>query len=259
MGTCGIARTRAAQAPLRGLGIGPIETSERFYYLLLLRNGPSGRHGRTEDTHKHYNRVYLSAVPDIYCYGSEGMSVIISSAPARPRLLQAVTGGLESIFKFQVQVESLECKNVKRNLEKFAQPPPAAVAASGPKKMRGGLWFFLGILSVVDSFLLQPSLISLRTRTELCKMTAAGKKSSPSTPQLQQVDYDCYRFVLNFSLQNFNTQPSLLTLMISVLGVSRSADAVEIRKAFANLAMTCHPDVSSEPDAATKFLLISEA
>ena len=133
------------------------------------------------------------------------------------------------------------------------------MAASGPKKMRRELWFLLGILSVVDSFLLQPSLISLRTRTELCKMTAAGKKSSPSTPQLQQVDYDCYRFVLNFSLQNFNTQPSLLTLMISVLGVSRSADAVEIRKAFANLAMTCHPDVSSEPDAATKFLLISEA
>jgi DnaJ-class molecular chaperone len=44
-----------------------------------------------------------------------------------------------------------------------------------------------------------------------------------------------------------------------VLGISKTADAVEIRKAFANLAMTCHPDVSSDPDAASKFLLISEA
>ena len=34
-------------------------------------------------------------------------SVIMSSAPARPRVLQAVTGGLESTGKFQARVESL--------------------------------------------------------------------------------------------------------------------------------------------------------
>jgi DnaJ-class molecular chaperone len=44
-----------------------------------------------------------------------------------------------------------------------------------------------------------------------------------------------------------------------VLGISKSADSSEVRKAFANLAMTCHPDVSREPDAAEKFRLISEA
>jgi DnaJ-class molecular chaperone len=44
-----------------------------------------------------------------------------------------------------------------------------------------------------------------------------------------------------------------------VLGVSRSADTGEIRKAFASLAMTCHPDVSDDPSASSKFLLISEA
>ncbi len=53
--------------------------------------------------------------------------------------------------------------------------------------------------------------------------------------------------------------PQNLTFLVRVLGLPRSADAVEIRKAFANLAMTCHPDVNSDPSAAAKFLLVSEA
>lgn len=44
-----------------------------------------------------------------------------------------------------------------------------------------------------------------------------------------------------------------------VLGVGRSADKSEIKKAFRGLARQYHPDVSQEPDAETKFKEINEA
>ena len=44
-----------------------------------------------------------------------------------------------------------------------------------------------------------------------------------------------------------------------VLGVSRTADDAEIKKAFRGLARTLHPDVSSEPDAEERFREVVEA
>ncbi len=44
-----------------------------------------------------------------------------------------------------------------------------------------------------------------------------------------------------------------------LLGVSRSATAEEIRRAYRKLARQYHPDVNKSPDAATRFAEISEA
>ncbi len=44
-----------------------------------------------------------------------------------------------------------------------------------------------------------------------------------------------------------------------LLGVSRTADTAEIKKAFRGLARQYHPDVSSHPDAETRFKEINEA
>jgi molecular chaperone DnaJ len=44
-----------------------------------------------------------------------------------------------------------------------------------------------------------------------------------------------------------------------LLGVSRTADEAEIKKAFRGLARTLHPDVSSEPDAEERFREVVEA
>ena len=44
-----------------------------------------------------------------------------------------------------------------------------------------------------------------------------------------------------------------------VLGVDKSADEKEIKKAYRKLAMKYHPDVSEEEDASEKFKEISEA
>jgi molecular chaperone DnaJ len=44
-----------------------------------------------------------------------------------------------------------------------------------------------------------------------------------------------------------------------LLGVSRSADEAEIKKAFRGLARTLHPDVSNEPDAEERFREVVEA
>ena len=44
-----------------------------------------------------------------------------------------------------------------------------------------------------------------------------------------------------------------------ILGVSRDADKDDIRKAYRKLAHKYHPDVSSEPDAESKFQELQEA
>ncbi len=44
-----------------------------------------------------------------------------------------------------------------------------------------------------------------------------------------------------------------------VLGVSKTADADEIKKAFRKLARKYHPDVSKEPDAAARMTALNEA
>src|SRR5438094_5442367 len=44
-----------------------------------------------------------------------------------------------------------------------------------------------------------------------------------------------------------------------VLGVSRSADAGEIKRAFRGLARELHPDVSAAPDAQDRFKEVVEA
>jgi molecular chaperone DnaJ len=44
-----------------------------------------------------------------------------------------------------------------------------------------------------------------------------------------------------------------------VLGVNRSASPDEVKKAYRQLARQCHPDVSKEPDAETRFKEINEA
>ena len=44
-----------------------------------------------------------------------------------------------------------------------------------------------------------------------------------------------------------------------LLGVSRTADEAEIKKAFRRLARTLHPDVSTEPDAEERFREVVEA
>src|SRR5919199_204744 len=44
-----------------------------------------------------------------------------------------------------------------------------------------------------------------------------------------------------------------------LLGVQRTADAAEIKKAFRRLARTLHPDVSEAPDAEDRFREVVEA
>src|SRR5919199_2948658 len=44
-----------------------------------------------------------------------------------------------------------------------------------------------------------------------------------------------------------------------LLGVQRTADAAEIKKAFRQLARTLHPDVSEAPDAEERFREVVEA
>src|SRR5204863_8329426 len=44
-----------------------------------------------------------------------------------------------------------------------------------------------------------------------------------------------------------------------VLGVQRTADEAEVKKAFRRLARTLHPDVSQEPDAQERFREVVEA
>src|SRR5580765_7573872 len=44
-----------------------------------------------------------------------------------------------------------------------------------------------------------------------------------------------------------------------LLGVSRTSDEAEIKKAFRRLARTLHPDVSTEPDAEQRFKEVVEA
>jgi molecular chaperone DnaJ len=44
-----------------------------------------------------------------------------------------------------------------------------------------------------------------------------------------------------------------------LLGVSRTADDAEIKRAFRQLARELHPDVSDEPDAEERFKEIVEA
>ena len=45
----------------------------------------------------------------------------------------------------------------------------------------------------------------------------------------------------------------------AILGVSESATAEEIRKAFQTKARKLHPDVNKEPDAEERFKEVSEA
>jgi molecular chaperone DnaJ len=47
--------------------------------------------------------------------------------------------------------------------------------------------------------------------------------------------------------------------MADVLGIPVSAQQGEIRKAYTKQALICHPDVSDKPDAAEKFMIISQA
>ena len=44
-----------------------------------------------------------------------------------------------------------------------------------------------------------------------------------------------------------------------VLGVSRNASADDIKKSYRKLAMQCHPDRNSSPEATEKFKELSEA
>jgi hypothetical protein len=50
-------------------------------------------------------------------------------------------------------------------------------------------------------------------------------------------------------------QPAAMTYY-EILDVPKTADSVQIRKAFRKLAMKYHPDVSTEPEAETHFKLI---
>ncbi len=50
-----------------------------------------------------------------------------------------------------------------------------------------------------------------------------------------------------------------MTDLYAVLGITRAAKATEIKTAYRRLARQYHPDVNSDPSAATRFAQINEA
>jgi hypothetical protein len=59
--------------------------------------------------------------------------------------------------------------------------------------------------------------------------------------------------------RNLSHKVQLMTDLYRVLGVSRRATDHEIKSAYRRLARSYHPDVSSSPDANSRFVKISEA